>query len=92
MYKEGCVRMFKNNNSSKELLNFLSEVIDKAKKYDELLFISGVNGTLSCSFCGKPQEAVDVLVRGYYGCICDECVKVAQKLIERKISDKNKEE
>ncbi|WP_423790326.1 ClpX C4-type zinc finger protein [Listeria monocytogenes] len=47
---------------------------------------------MSCSFCGKPQDAVSVLVKGFHGCICNECVDIAKKLVETKLSELEKED
>ena len=60
--------------------NVLYEVIEKAKKYDELLKIQR-EYTLSCSFCGKRQEDVRRLVAGQNAFICDECVELCNEII-----------
>ena len=39
-------------------------------------------GTLSCSFCGLPQERVKKLIAGPAGvCICNECVELCNDII-----------
>ena len=35
-----------------------------------------------CSFCGRPQDEVQKLIAGPGVYICDECVAVAQHIIE----------
>ena len=40
-------------------------------------------GTIKCSFCGKPQETVKKIIAGPNGVfICDECVLVCQNIME----------
>ncbi len=38
--------------------------------------------SLTCSFCGKPQEAVDRLIAGPGVFICNECIELCQSLLE----------
>ncbi len=38
--------------------------------------------SVTCSFCGKPQEAVERLIAGPGVFICNECVELCQSLIE----------
>ena len=38
--------------------------------------------TIKCSFCGKPQEAVDRIIAGPGVYICNECIKVCSNIIE----------
>ena len=38
----------------------------------------------SCSFCGKTQDQVHTLVAGSGAFICDECVDIAAKMIEKR--------
>lgn len=33
-----------------------------------------------CSFCGKTEKEVKLLIRGLNGCICDECAKAANEM------------
>lgn len=37
----------------------------------------------SCSFCGKTEKQVDVLVQGPAVYICDECVKLCSEIVEQ---------
>ena len=37
---------------------------------------------ICCSFCGKPQEAVDRLIAGHGVYICNECVELCMTIIE----------
>ena len=39
---------------------------------------------LTCSFCGRPEEAVDRLISGPDAYICDKCIKLCQDIIEKK--------
>ena len=39
-----------------------------------------VNGE-TCSFCGKEKHEVEYLVLSMSVCICDDCVKLAQDII-----------
>lgn len=39
---------------------------------------------LACSFCGRPEEAVDRLISGPDAYICDKCIKLCQDIIEKK--------
>ncbi|MDD4833028.1 MAG: ATP-dependent Clp protease ATP-binding subunit ClpX [Clostridia bacterium] len=43
-----------------------------------------------CSFCGKPEDKVNVLLTGPNGIyICDECVEICQSLLTRKKEEKD---
>jgi ATP-dependent Clp protease ATP-binding subunit ClpX len=37
-----------------------------------------------CSFCGRPEEAVEKLVSGPDSYICDKCVRLCMEIIEKK--------
>src|SRR5581483_5643534 len=39
---------------------------------------------VSCSFCGRPEEAVDKLVSGPHAFICDKCTRLCMDIIEKK--------
>lgn len=39
---------------------------------------------VSCSFCGRPEEAVDKLVSGPHAFICDKCARLCMDIIEKK--------
>ena len=42
-----------------------------------------------CSFCGRDNRSVEVLVAGSSANICDECVVVCQEVIdERRVADR----
>ncbi len=49
--------------------------------------------TLKCSFCGKSQEEVRVLITGtvnFVGIdiyICNECINLCSEIVEKEISD-----
>ncbi len=46
--------------------------------------------TVTCSFCGKPQEAVERLIAGPGVFICNECVELCQSLIEPEAAPKSR--
>jgi len=69
----------------------------KAEYYQKLLQIIGrkleiaennyikppkLKPQLQCSFCGKSQNEVEKLIAGLNVFICNECVKLAQEIIE----------
>ena len=37
-----------------------------------------------CSFCGRPEEAVEKLIAGPDSFICDKCIKLCMEIIEKK--------
>lgn len=71
--------------------NVLYEIVEKAKKYDELLKIQR-EFTLNCSFCGKRQEDVNKLVAGNNVFICDECIELCYEIVNDTVEIKAKEE
>ncbi len=38
----------------------------------------------SCSFCGRPEEAVEKLISGPDSFICDKCVRLCMEIVEKK--------
>jgi ATP-dependent Clp protease ATP-binding subunit ClpX len=42
------------------------------------------NGTTTCSFCGRPEEAVEKLISGPETFICDKCVRLCMEILEKK--------
>lgn len=38
-----------------------------------------------CSFCGRPDTAVELLINGIDGCICSDCVAQAKELVDQTI-------
>ncbi|MBM3207678.1 MAG: ATP-dependent Clp protease ATP-binding subunit ClpX [Chlamydiae bacterium] len=38
----------------------------------------------TCSFCGRPEEAVEKLISGPESFICDKCVKLCMEIVEKK--------
>lgn len=42
-----------------------------------------------CSFCGRPQSEVQKLIAGPGVYICDECVAVAQHIMEEEKAEEN---
>jgi ATP-dependent Clp protease ATP-binding subunit ClpX len=43
---------------------------------------------LHCSFCGRPKNEVNHMIKGVAGNICDECVKMCYSIIEKDIESK----
>jgi len=39
------------------------------------------NGMDKCSFCGRPEKDVEILVRGVSGFICDSCINQANEIV-----------
>lgn len=44
-----------------------------------------------CSFCGKNESEVNVLIAGMEGYICDQCVKQALKIVDHELTNKKQE-
>jgi ClpX C4-type zinc finger protein len=42
-----------------------------------------VNGTLQCSFCGKPKDRVEKLIAGPGVFICDQCVALCSDIVAK---------
>lgn len=38
----------------------------------------------SCSFCGRPEDAVEKLISGPHSYICDKCVRLCMEIVEKK--------
>ena len=38
-----------------------------------------------CSFCGRSEKEVQMLVTGLSGCICDECARLANEVVEENL-------
>ena len=71
----------------KEEINMFNEkaiqiIVEKARKYDELLIMSKMNKEITCSFCGKSQSCVKQMIVGQGVNICNECVDVCNEIIE----------
>lgn len=45
------------------------------------------NGTVRCSFCGKPQEEVRKIVAGPGVYICNECIDLCKEIIDEEFQD-----
>mgnify|MGYP000889578150 FL=1 len=49
----------------------------------------------TCTFCGRSEDAVKMLITGLHGCICDECSQQANEIVKAAIGntspDKKKE-
>src|SRR5476649_2452193 len=37
-----------------------------------------------CSFCGRPEDAVEKLISGPDSYICDKCVRLCMEIVEKK--------
>ncbi len=61
--------------------NVLAAKIE-AERAPEPAPADGGSKTLYCSFCGKPQQAVTMLIAGPDVCICNECVELCDDIIE----------
>lgn len=44
-----------------------------------------------CSFCGKDQTKVNVLLVDKYASICDDCVRISQEAIEDHLKQRRHE-
>ncbi|WP_311078234.1 ClpX C4-type zinc finger protein [Paenibacillus polymyxa] len=56
-------------------------MMEKARKYDELIAFPERNYELRCSFCGKSQSEVDRMVTAKNVCICNECIGLCAEII-----------
>lgn len=56
-------------------------LMEKAKKYDELIAFPERDCELRCSFCGKGQSEVDKMVTAKNICICNECIGLCAEII-----------
>ena len=45
--------------------------------------------SIKCSFCGKPQEAVEKIIAGPGVFICNECIKVCSNILEGQMYDED---
>jgi len=50
------------------------------KKDDQLLY---------CSFCGKSQHEIRLLISGPAAYICDECVELCNEIIREKLEEES---
>lgn len=44
-----------------------------------------------CSFCGRPEKDVNLLITGVSGCICDECAKQAGEIVKENFKSKSED-
>ncbi|GGJ48902.1 hypothetical protein GCM10007111_08690 [Virgibacillus kapii] len=63
-------------------------VVEKAKKYDSLLWLEKSN-ILHCSFCGRDQDKVNKLVAGPKVYICNKCIELCVGILEEEQEDSN---
>lgn len=52
---------------------------------------SSKNNNVKCSFCGKPQNAVEKLIAGPGVFICDECIKACNSILENELYESEDE-
>jgi len=71
--------------------NILAAKIE-AERPPEPAVAAGGSTTLHCSFCGKPQQSVAMLIAGPAVSICDECVELCDDIIDDKALDKLEQE
>ena len=41
----------------------------------------------TCTFCGRSEDAVKMLITGLHGCICDECSQQANEIVKAAMGD-----
>ncbi|MEC4565386.1 ClpX C4-type zinc finger protein [Paenibacillus sp. CMAA1739] len=56
-------------------------MMEKSRKYDELIAFPERDYELRCSFCGKGQSKVDRMVTAKNVCICNECIEICTEII-----------
>ena len=44
----------------------------------------------SCSFCGRPESQVNLLISGMNGFICDECVGRAHQMLTEEMAHRSR--
>lgn len=64
----------------------LYNIVDKAKKYDELIQLQRTK-VLCCDFCGKSQNEIKKLIDGGGIYICNECVVICNEILEEEKVD-----
>ncbi|WP_336761522.1 ClpX C4-type zinc finger protein [Paenibacillus sp. USHLN196] len=57
-------------------------LMDKAKKYDELIAFPERKLEMHCSFCGKGQSEVVRMVASKQASICDECIEICKEILD----------
>lgn len=61
-----------------------------ATKQKYITMAKKVNKEQHCSFCGRPQSEVGLLISGLHGQICNECVDQAYQIVKEEFKSKNK--
>ena len=46
--------------------------------------------TRKCSFCGRSEKDVRMLITGVSGCICDECVAKAGEIVKENMKTESR--
>jgi ATP-dependent Clp protease ATP-binding subunit ClpX len=54
----------------------------RARKHMERVSGRKLPATLHCSFCGKSQHQVEKLIAGPWIFICNECVRLCQRILD----------
>lgn len=67
----------------------LFSIVEKAKKYDELVKPFPNNKQVHCSFCGKSQSQLGKLIAGPQVYICNECVDLCHEIIHQEEEKEN---
>lgn len=62
----------------------LHEIVEKAKKYDELKFLFFPGKELYCSFCTAKRSEVKELIFGPNVAICNDCVDMCNDVLAKK--------
>lgn len=52
---------------------------------------SGKEAPISCSFCGRTEDAVEKLIAGPNAYICDKCIRLCSGILDKKNSNTNYE-
>lgn len=62
----------------------LYDIVEKAKRYDELKFLFFPGRELYCSFCTTKQSEVKELIFGPNVAICNNCVDMCNDLLAKR--------
>ncbi|GAV11350.1 ClpX C4-type zinc finger protein [Paenibacillus sp. NAIST15-1] len=70
----------------------LYSIVEKAKKYDELIKFPSTDKEVSCSFCGKSQTSVKKIITNHEVSICNECIELCVEILSEQENDSDKTE
>lgn len=79
---------YENAMKTLETVNEISDIVEKAKLYDQLLPFK--QKELSCSFCGRPQHKVQRLIAGNHVYACENCIALMHVICEEEIDNYDK--